>query len=328
MFPASPAYVPVLLHVKWFIRDHDWTPQDLVRVITPTFLFWLGFTLFVLLIVSLSTPYINRHPWSLAVDRFMNRLKPHMLTVLRIGLGIGLIMQLATGTYLAPTLVSNDPGVYVILTIAILGLIHKRTLVISGAAILTLYIIVSRQYGLFHALDYMFYLGIIYTLFVANTRLHHTYPIVLYLFSGVSLAWLAMEKFTLAKLACSLMHEYGIPSLGFTVEDFVLISAFIELGLAWAFIAGLLNRFSALMLTGLFLMTTTIFGVTEIIGHAVVHTLLVVFIIGGRDASTTLHRLMPNAIMRHTSVLVSFTLLLFGLMSIYIWMGQPNGWFA
>lgn len=328
MLRALPANVPVPYHVKWFIRDHDWTPQAISHVLTPTFIFWLGFTLVVLLVVSLSAPYINRLPLILSVDRFMIRLKPYKLLILRIGLGIGLIMQLSTGTYLAPTLVPNDPGIYVILVIAILGLLHKRTLVVSGAALLTLYIIVSIQYSLFHALDYMFYLGIIYALFVANTRLHHTYPIVLYLFAGVSLAWLAMEKFTLAKLACSLMHEYGIPSLGFTVEDFVLISAFIEIGLAWAFVAGLMNRFSALMLTGLFLMTTTIFGMTEIIGHTVVHTLLIIFIIGGRDASTTLHRLVPNPYLRHASVLLSFCLLLFGLMSIYIWMGQPGSGFV
>ncbi|MFD0589645.1 hypothetical protein ACFQZE_16770 [Paenibacillus sp. GCM10027627] len=323
-----PAYVVQYFHVKWFVRDQDWTPQGLSHIITPTFLFWLVFTMSVLLITSILDPKIEKIGFVHKTHLFLDKLKRYQFPILRIGVGIGLLLQLVTGTYLAPTLVPAHWGVYVLLVIAILGLLHQRTLIISGAAITTLYIIAIMTYGLFHMLDYMFYIGIIYYLLAANTKWHAASATMLYFFTGVSLAWLAMEKLTLAKLACSLMHEYGIASLGFTVEDFVLISAFIEMALAWAFIAGIMNRFTALMLTGLFLTTTAIFGITEIIGHAIVHTLLIVFLVGGREDRTTLFRFFKKPIIRHLVFTFSFAVLLFGLMIPYIWMGQPGNGFV
>ncbi|MBH5318582.1 hypothetical protein I6N90_12325 [Paenibacillus sp. GSMTC-2017] len=312
------------LHVKWFVRDTDWTPQGFSTVVTPTFLFWFAFTLVIILLASIFDTAFMRIPFVERLHCFLKKLEPYQFIVLRVGLGLALLLQLITGTYLAPDLVTQHWGVYVLLIIAIIGLYHKRTLVISGAALLTLFMIASITYGLFHSLDYIFYLGVIYYLFVAATRFHHTALAVLYSFTGLSLAWLAMEKLTLAKLACSLMHEYSITPMGFTVEEFVLISAFIELGLAWAFIVGLLNRFTALLLTGLFLTTTVLFGWTEIIGHLVVHTLLIIFLVGGRDKHPFLHKLKRFPILRHSLLLLLFCVLLFGLMFIYIWMGQPT----
>ena len=69
---------------------------------------------------------------------------------------------------------------------------------------------------------------------------------------GHVLAWLAMEKLTIPELACSVMG-YGLPTFGFTIENFVLITAFIEIGLAWAFIVGIMSRFTALLVSGILL---------------------------------------------------------------------------
>ena len=67
------------------------------------------------------------------------------------------------------------------------------------------------------------------------------------------LAWLAMEKLTIPELACTVMGSYGLPTFGFTIEHFVMISAFVEIGLAWAFIVGIMNRFTALLASGILL---------------------------------------------------------------------------
>jgi len=312
------------LHVKWFTHDYQWTPLPMAKVITPAFLFWMCFTLVVLLVLSLSNHWVERLQIVKKVHDLLNRLKPHTLLILRIGLGLGLSLQLFTGSYLAPTLVSDQWWVYAALAIAILGLLHKKTLFVSGSILVLLYANMLATYGLFHALDYMFYVGIIYYLLVADTKWSYTATSVLYISTGLSLAWLAMEKMTLAKLACSIMHEYGLPTLGFTVEDFVLISAFIELGLAWAFIAGVMNRFTAVLLTGVFLSTTTYFGFTEIIGHLIVHTLLVMFIIEGNTRAKTLFEFHRSPWLRSLFVVINFCVLLFSLMAIYIWFGQPG----
>ena len=60
-------------------------------------------------------------------------------------------------------------------------------------------------------------------------------------------------KLTIPELACSVMGDYGLPTFGFTIENFVLITAFIEIGLAWAFIVGIMSRFTALLVSGILL---------------------------------------------------------------------------
>lgn len=316
------------LHVKWFAGDLEWTPQPIGKVITPAFLFWFCFTLVVLLLVSRYNAALDNISIVRKVHFFLNKLKRFHLLIMRIGLGIALLLQISTGAYLAPTLQINTWWVYALIIIATLGLLHRVTLPASSLAIGVLYVKALTDYGMFHVLDYMFYLGVIYYLLVANTKWSRTGIPVLYVWTGLSLAWLAMEKLTLAKLACSLMHEYGIPSLGFTVEDFVLISAFIELGLAWAFIVGIMNRFTALLLTGLFLLTTTVFGFTEIVGHMVMHTILLIFLIVGRDGiSLILHTRRPPKL-RSFFVVLHFSIMIFSMMTLYIWMGQPRSGFS
>ncbi|WP_235918252.1 hypothetical protein [Paenibacillus lutrae] len=322
-----PNWNGLYMHVKWFTEDMDWHPMPMAKVITPIFLFWLGFTLVVLLLSAFFNERLERISLIRKVHLFLDRLKRFQVPILRIGLGLGLLLQLSTGSFLAPTFVSEQWWVYAVLSIAILSLLHRKLLFVSGIALTVLYMYTLTKYGLFESLDYMFYVGIIYYLLIINTKWKKSALPVLYTFTGLSLAWLSMEKMTLAKLACSLMHEYGIPTLGFTVEDFVLISAFIELGLAWAFIVGLMNRFTALALTGVFLSTTTFFGFTEIVGHTVVHTLLIIFLIEGRGESKTLFNFHRRPVLRYTFVVVNFCVLLFGLMGVYIWMGQPGNQF-
>ena len=110
----------------------------------------------------------------------------------------------------------------------------------------------------------------------------------MYICTGMSLAWLAMEKLTIPELACSVMGSYGLPTFGFTIENFVLITAFIEIGLAWAFIVGIMSRFTALLVSGIFIMTSLVFGYKEVIGHTIIHTVLILFLIEG-TGSLKLH---------------------------------------
>ncbi|NMM53083.1 hypothetical protein [Paenibacillus aquistagni] len=322
MYGIHNKWTEWMLHVKWFTDDYDWNPQPFSKVITPTFWFWLVFTMFALFLVTIGQQWMERFAIVRSVHDSLNKFKRYKLTVLRVGIGIGLSLQLFTGTYLAPKMVSNEWWVYAVLVVAILALFHRRLLPVSGAALAVLYIKAILSYGLFLSLDYAFYPGIIYVLFVSDRPWNRSALPVLYVWMGISLAWVAMEKLTIAKLACSLMHQYGIPTLGFTVEDFVLISAFIEMGLAWAFMVGLMNRFSALLLSSVFMLTTSVFGFTEIVGHTIVHTLLLIFIIMGREEPSLPTRIHRSMVLRCLFVTVNFGIMIFGLMAAYIWMGH------
>lgn len=318
-------WYPVSMHVKWFTEDTHWYPLPIAKVITPAFIFWLCFTIIILFIAAILSEPLERVKIVRITHQFLNNLKRFQLSILRIGVGIGLILQLVTGTYLAPSFPADQWPIYALLLMAIIGLLSRKLLIVSGTSLTILYMTAILSYGIFHLLDYMFYIGIIYYLFVANSaKLQRTAAPMLYFCTGLSLAWLAMEKLTIAKLACSLMHEYGLPTFGFTVEDFVLISGFIELGLAWTLIVGLMNRFTAFLLTGIFITTTTVFGFTEIVGHTIMHTILLMFLIEGNESFRTLFKFHRQPVLRYLFVTINFCVLLFAMMAVYIWMGQQS----
>lgn len=241
---------------------------------------------------------------------------------MRFGLALGLTMQLLSGSYLAPDFRITSMWVILGLVGAVVTLFNKKTLPVSGAILFLLYIQAALTYGLFHALDYFIYIGIVYYLFVSGTPLRRTAVAVMYICTGISLAWLAMEKLTIPEMACTVMGEYGLPTFGFSLENFVLISALVEIGLAWAFIVGIMSRFTALLVTGVFIMTSMVFGHIEIIGHTIIHTVLILFMIEGVGDLRTPLQIHRSPLLRGLFVSVNFCLFLFGLMSLYIWMGK------
>ncbi len=311
------------LHVKWFTEEED-VPLVMQEVITPEFLFWLSVTLVGLLVSSIFNEPLQRIGFIRRIHLILDRLKPWLTMILRIGLGLSLMFQLFTSAYLAPELITDEVWVKVLLVIAILALFNKRTLGLTGVILLVLYGTAVYEHGWFHILDYVFYIGISYYLFVSETKWKATATPVLYLLTGFSLAWVGLEKMVLPQLAYHIVEQFHVPTFGFSVEAFVLISAFIELGLAWTFIVGILNRFISIIVTLVFITTTTVFGFTEIVGHTVIHTLLIMFLIEGEGTFKTPFQFHHRPLLRYTFVLVNFCVLLFGLMWIYISLAQGS----
>jgi hypothetical protein len=315
----QPINLP-FFHVKWF-TDHDNANMlTYLEAITPAFLFWLGVTLIGLLLSSLFNDRLQRIGFISAIHSRLDQAKPYLTHILRIGLALGLILQLVTSSYLAPEIKNDATWITIVIVIAIFGLALRKTLWISGIMLSILYIWLIQQYSLFHALDYAYYIGIIYYLFVAETKRKKTATPVLYFMTGLSLVWVALEKMLLPELAWHIAADYQIPTFGFSVENFILITAFIEIGLAWTFIVGILNRFISIIVTLVFITTTTVFGFKEIVGHTIIHTLLIMFIIEGEGTFTTPFHFHRSPILRNLFVLVNFCVLLFGMMAVYIWM--------
>lgn len=310
---------PNFLHVKWFIDGVEVAERSYREVVgRPSFLFWLGVTLLGLFLSALFNERLQRIPLIEALHRSLDKAKPYLADILRVGLGAGILLQLVSSTYLAPEFEGGVWWARALLVVAFAGLTVHRGLPVSGLALAALYGIAVLEHGWFHALDYAYYIGIIYFLLVTNSRWRTTATPVLYLFTGFSLSWVAFEKFALPELAVYILDKYRVPTFGFSAEDFVLISAFIEIGLAWSFIVGILNRFVSILVTLVFITTTTVFGFTEVIGHTVLHTLFVIFVIEGEGTFTTPFRLHRSPALRCLFVLVNFCVLLFGLMAVYM----------
>lgn len=306
-----------ILHVKWF-TDPDAVPLQFQEVITSTFLFWLAVTLVGLLMTAIFNEPLQRISIIQWIHRRLDRAKPYLTHILRIGLAISLVLQLLSSTYLAPEMTVEQTWVTVILVVALLGLIMRKTLWISGLAIIALYMQAIYEYGWFHALDYIYYVGIIYFLLVSGSKWKETATPALYLFTGLSLAWVGLEKMVFPNMSINVITAHDIPTFGFSIESFVLIAAFIEMGLAWTFIVGILSRFVSIIVTLVFVTTTLVFGYTEIVGHTIIHTVLIMFLVQGEGTFKTPFQLHNSPILRYLFVLVNFCILLFGLMWVYI----------
>jgi uncharacterized membrane protein YphA (DoxX/SURF4 family) len=82
-------------------------------------------------------------------------------------------------------------------------------------------------------------------------------------------------------MSLDIIQGHEVPIFGFAPETFVVIAAFIEFVVGYLLVVGILNRLLAFVLTLIFIMTTMLFGITEIIGHFLIHIVLITFIIEG-----------------------------------------------
>ena len=130
-------------------------------------------------------------------------------------------------------------------------------------------------------LDYGFYLAIIGVLLVGRTKWETAGFPFLYLGTGLSLCWVAVEKWVYPFMTIDIIERHHVPTFGFAPDLFVVLSAFIEFVVGYLLVVGIFNRVLAVALTILFILTTTIFGYTEVVGHAIIHIVLLIFIIEG-----------------------------------------------
>ena len=83
-------------------------------------------------------------------------------------------------------------------SIMALAVISRYTVFLTGLGVFALYIAAASNYGIFHMLDYMIFLGIGFYLTVSQTKnktLLKSGFVVLFACTGLTLIWAAVEKF-------------------------------------------------------------------------------------------------------------------------------------
>ncbi|WNF38875.1 DoxX family membrane protein [Bacillaceae bacterium IKA-2] len=186
-------------------------------------------------------------------------------------------------TLFAPEFVLTETWEFILVWITIIFLLipsHYATKV-GAFLLLFLFVNVLSDTGIFHMLDYGFYLAIIFVLFIGKTKYEKFGFPALYLGTGLSLCWVAVEKWIYPSMSIDILQNHGVPTFGFTPETFILLAAFIEFVVGYLLVVGVLNRILAFVLTLIFISTTMLFGYTEIIGHFMIHIVLIIFIVEG-----------------------------------------------
>ncbi len=269
-------------HVKWFT---DITPEKetISNIISPLFIV-LAISIAVLLaILTQLLPALTKWRLTQAVDRKLDQLRVYSIAILKYGMAAALLLQVLAGWLFAPEFDAVAQIQTVLLWAAILLLIipHHWSTKAGALVLLWLLIDVTRHEGLFHMLDYGFYLAIIAVLLLEKTKMQQWGFPFLYLGTGLSLCWVAVEKWVFPAMALDIIDHHGVPTFGFSPEAFVVMAAFIEFIVGYLLIVGILNRLLAFILTGIFVSTTMLFGMEELLGHFMIHIVLIIFIIEG-----------------------------------------------
>ncbi|MCT2535741.1 hypothetical protein NC661_07415 [Aquibacillus koreensis] len=269
-------------HVKWFAK----VPAEKVpieEILSPLF---ITVSLLVAVLLAVLSQVMNKLldiPIAKRMDKTLSNLRKYSRHILKYGTALSFIIQVLSGSMFAPDFPITQTWEAVVMWLIIVGLLIPHHLATKCAAIIMLGLFIYQwtDSGWFYMLDYGFYIAIIGVLILWNTKFENWGFPFLYLGTGLSLCWVAVEKWVYPGMTVDIIHTHQVPTFGFDPLIFIVLAAFIEFVVGYLLVVGILNRILAVVVTIIFILTTTIFGMTEIIGHAMIHVVLILFIIEG-----------------------------------------------
>jgi len=293
-------------HVKWFSQfTFSDKPLSLQEILTPPF--WALMLLSIIVIGFLT--FINN---ALAQNnklkdlvKWIESYKGYSFVIMRASAAAVLLLSFQSGSLFVPELEVASEAIGWISFFAAVLLLFPKTVIFSGISIIFLYLYGLSQFGWFHMLDYLLFLGVGYYLIVGcskEVKVKETGLIVLYSTVGFSLCWVAMEKILYPQWSLYIFEQNPQLALGLDTQFFLLAAAFVEFCLGYLMIICLLQRPFAIVITVVFFATTLVFGKIEVIGHTLIHAALVVFILEGAGKTYK-----PPILFHNLSVCVSLT---------------------
>lgn len=272
-------------HVKWF-SDFSFAdqPLSLSETMSPTFWTMAILSIVVICILIIVDKKIeNLGPIKRLTER-LSQFRPKSVVLLRAATAAVLLLSFQANALFVPELkISHSAIIWLQFFLAVL-LISSKTTPLAGVGMLVLLTYGFIQFGFLHLLDYALVLGVAYYFIVQyfkSEKVKDTGMIALYVTAGFSLCWVAIEKLIYPQWSLYILEQNPQLALGLNFDFFLTSAAFIEFSLGFLMIICLLQRPLALVATAVFISTTMVFGKTEVIGHTLLHAILVVFLIEG-----------------------------------------------
>ncbi len=309
--------------MKWFSKySYADQPLDLMEVLTPSFYLLLGLSIIVIISLTLLEEKIIKISWVSRIDQWFGSRSEHILYVMRIGVGVTLVWSWQADKVFAPELATSTGWViWLELAVAFL-LVFRKTIRLAGVGILILYGVSISIFGFFHMLDYLLIAGVGW-FFIAiqskNPKIKITALPAVYATLGFCLIWLGIEKLVYPSWAKLLLQEHPVLALGVEHDFFVTAAALIEISLGFMILVCLQERLLALIITLVFVLTTLVFGKEEVVGHTLIHTVLIVFLFAGAGSATPPLHWIKNVKLRLPATALAFVVLLATLMVPYIY---------
>ncbi len=303
-------------HVKWFASyDVTTRPKAFGAVATTTFFMVFAVAVAMLFLGSLLDGWVAKR-WPRMRSAGSSFVEVHEKWV-RLGTGAFLLCMWATGlNILTPELHTATPWVFTVQFISAFCIAWRRTCVIAGAGICTLYVYGITQYGTFHMLDYVYYLGIaVFLAGVSIPRLSRVRVSAMIGCLSFSIMWTAIEKFVYPQWTAQVLETHTHMAMGLPVAPFIVIAAFVEFTLAFYLATGRgMLRLGGLILLIIFIAAMPEFGRRDVVGHFPLVAILGVPLMAGHSSLQRFWRLPGKGIAVNAAaacVLYTFSLALF-----------------
>ncbi len=311
---------PASAHVKWF-TDFNYLerPLTFAEVMNPTFIALAILSFVVVGMMVVIDKQLDQTGWYGRVNNWLIAQQSYSVLVMRIAMAALLLVSWSSNAILAPELASDLSWLIWLQFVLALLLLFPQMTAIAGAGLIGLYFLSIIEFGFFHLLDYLHYVGIgvfLLTHDAKNERIRGLGLPALYATIGFSLIWLGFEKLVYPSWGLYLIEQNPQLALGLPPEFFLQGAAFVEISLGYLLLIGLLERPLAAVITLVFFTTTLVFGKIEVIGHTPLHAALIVFLFNGPGhvykPPIAIHKKLNWRVMFATVNLV-VVLLLFGL---------------
>jgi hypothetical protein len=258
-------------HVKWFcFYDVTKPTKPLLAVINANFLSVLGVFVALLFLVFCVDDWVAKR-W----PRFESQnsaFADAQEKLVRLGVGAFFLCTWNIGlNILTPELHTQSAWMFVVQFVTAMATAWKRTCIGAALGIGVLYAYGVSQYGFFHMLDYVYFLGLAaYLAFTSlpSQRLLQLRTPVMTACLAFSLMWTAIEKLLYPQWSQQLMTKHGHMMMGMKFDIFIVIAAFVEFTLSFYLATGRgMLRLGALALLIVFVSAMPEFGPVDVVGH-------------------------------------------------------------
>ena len=281
-------------HVKWFF-DYDVAqpPTPIGEVLDGTFVKLFLASVAACYVFFLCDRYLYEEGILAEFDKKLKLFNNVADYIMRSAAGIFFLalfgwwaFGFGESFYLTPELKTASPVAAWLQLAMALAVASRRTVFLTGLGIFALYIAAAFNYGLFHMLDYMIFLGIGYYLIVSQIKTSGWYKsglIALFACTGLTLIWAAVEKFAYSHWTIPVLEARPHMLLGMSPPVFMKVSGFIEFFVTFILLGAVsvVGRLVALGFMSIFVLAVFEFGTLDAVGHLMIVAILWVLIVRG-----------------------------------------------
>lgn len=297
---AALAYVVGMMpsiahaHVKWFVNYNLMCPPraPFSLLTSNYFLIFFACVIPLMYVVAFADRRLTErtNAFNLSLDKATEVFTHFLPWIVRLSVAIFFAAIASYGdVILTPELKTLAAWPAIVQTMIAASMVSRRTLWIGAAGIISLYIYGAVDFGLFHMLDYVVFLGVAAFLWLdgkwgstsdwrPNQR--DRAIAILRVATGFSLLWAGTEKFAYPEWSFMLLDDRPELTMGFKPEFFLVAAGFVEVCCAFLVITGLLaSRVCALLLFVFMCIGIVLFGMTDLVGHFLILVALIMIML-------------------------------------------------